>query len=114
ADYEKRLARLTREIESGKMELAAAPRRSRARAALIVAAIVVFALLSGIAVAQLAGRREAGQGVSGETTKTPRERNTECLSMARDRPGEAVTCYDEVLKEAPQNVEGLPSRGGYR
>jgi hypothetical protein len=111
ADYRERLARVTREIESGKIELASAPRRSRRSKVLIVAGVVVFALLCGVTVGQLAGRRETGQSVTGEITKTARERNTECLSEASAKPSEAVACYDEVLKEAPQNVEALTYRG---
>jgi hypothetical protein len=111
ADYSSRLERVSRDIESGKTELAGGPRRSRGRAAIIVVAVIVFALLSGAAVAQLAGRRDAGDELSGSTTKTPRERNTECLSKARDHPTDAVNCYDKVLTDAPQNVEALTYRG---
>jgi hypothetical protein len=114
ADYAKRLALITKEIESGKVELASRPRRSRGRTLLIVAGVVVFAVLCGFTVAQLAGRRDASQGVSGNVPQTSRERNTECLTLARNNPSDAVTCYDGVLKDDPQNVEALTYRGWIR
>ena len=62
----------------------------------------------------LAGRRETGGSITGEITKTARERNTECLNLARDKPADAVTCYTGVLADAPNNVESLTYRGWIR
>ncbi|MEY2451789.1 MAG: hypothetical protein QOD92_1363 [Acidimicrobiaceae bacterium] len=111
-DYESRLSSVARAIDEGKAELAAArPPTRPARTALIMSAVVIFALLCGFAVARSAGRREAGGSITGEITKTARERNTECLSQGQSAPAEAVKCYTSVLEEAPNNVEALTYRG---
>jgi cytochrome c-type biogenesis protein CcmH/NrfG len=114
-DYEARLGSVSRAIDEGKAELVAARASARpARTALIVSAVVVFALVCGFAVARSAGRREAGGSITGEITKTARERNTECLSQGQTAPADAVKCYTSVLKDAPNNVEALTYRGWIR
>ena len=52
--------------------------------------------------------------MTGEVTKTARERNAECLNLARDKPVDAVKCYSAVLHDAPDNVESLTYRGWIR
>lgn len=114
-DYEHRLASVGRAVDEGKAELAASrPPARRARTALIAAAVVVFALVCGFVVAQAAGRRDPGGSVSGEVTKTARERNTECLDQAQADPATAIGCYTGVLTDAPNNVESLTYRGWIR
>jgi hypothetical protein len=114
-DYESRLASVTRAVDEGKAELATSrPPARRARTALIVTAVVVFALVCGFVVARSAGRRDPGGSITGEITKTARERNTECLSRAQAKPADAVTCYTGVLADAPNNVESLTYRGWIR
>ena len=114
-DYGVRLASVSRAVGEGKAELAASgPPRRRARTALIAAAVTVFALVCGFAVAQSAGRRDPGGSITGEITKTARERNTECLDQAQVDPSAAVSCYTSVLADAPSNVESLTYRGWIR
>ena len=114
-DYESRLAAVTRAVEDGHAELAANRRQpSRARTAGIVAGLIVFALVCGVFVARNAGRRDPGNTITGDISQTARERNTQCLSEARDDPSKAVACYTSVLKDAPQNVEALTYRGWVR
>jgi cytochrome c-type biogenesis protein CcmH/NrfG len=114
-DYEQRLDSVERAVSEGKAELVAARAPARpARTALIVLSVVLFALVCGFAVARSAGRREAGGSVTGEITKTARERNTECLDQAQADPQAAVSCYSGVLADAPGNVESLTYRGWIR
>ena len=114
-DYRARLDEVEHVITEGKAALAAsrAPRRP-ARTALISAAVVLFALTCGVIVARQAGRRDAGATITGALTKTARERNAECLDLARTQPVDAVKCYSAVLKDAPDNVESLTYRGWIR
>jgi len=113
-DYEKRLASVSRTVDEGKAEFAAAraPRR-RGRTALIVGGVVVFAVLCGIGVARSAGRREVNGTITGDIAQTARERNTECLNMAGDTQ-KAIDCYTRVLADAPDNPEALTYRGWIR
>lgn len=114
-DYEARLASVERAVDEGKAELAASHEPARpARTAVIVTAVVLFALVCGVVVARSAGRRDAGGSITGEISKTARERNTECLDQARDKPDDAVRCYTSVLADAPNNVESLTYRGWIR
>jgi cytochrome c-type biogenesis protein CcmH/NrfG len=114
-DYESRLASVSRTVDEGKAELATSrPPARRARTALIVTAVVVFAVVCGFVVARSAGRRDPGGSITGEITKTARERNTECLNEAKAKPADAVKCYTGVLADAPNNVESLTYRGWIR
>ena len=114
-DYESRLASVSRAVDEGKAELATSrPATRPARTAMIVTAVVVFALVCGFVVARSAGRRDPGGSITGEITKTARERNTECLDKAQANPADAVTCYTGVLADAPNNVESLTYRGWIR
>ena len=114
-DYESRLASVSRAVDEGKAEIATSrPPARRARTALIATAVVVFALVCGFVVARSAGRRDPGGSITGEITKTARERNTECLNEAQAKPADAVTCYTGVLADSPNNVESLTYRGWIR
>jgi hypothetical protein len=114
-DYEERLAAVTRAVDDGQAEFAAARRTSSpARTAAIVTGVIVFALVCGFFVARSAGRRDAGNTITGDITQTARERNTQCLTEAREDPSKAISCYTSVLADAPQNVEALTYRGWVR
>jgi hypothetical protein len=114
-DYESRLASVSRAVDEGKAEIATnRPPARPARTALIVTAVVVFALVCGFTVARLAGRRDAGGSITGDIAKTARERNTECLTEAQAKTTDAISCYTSVLKDAPNNVEALTYRGWIR
>jgi len=114
-DYEARLASVSRAVDEGKAELtqSRAP-ASRGRTALIVTGVIVFALVCGVVVARSAGRRDAGDSITGEITKTARERNIDCLNQAQSNATSAIACYTSVLKDAPSNVEALTYRGWIR
>ncbi|HEX4819759.1 MAG TPA: hypothetical protein VFV00_06090 [Acidimicrobiales bacterium] len=114
-DYGARLESVQRAVEEGKAEFAASrtPGR-RGRTALITVGVIVFALICGVVVANQAGRRDNGATVTGAISQTARERNAQCLDMARDKPMDAVKCYSAVLQDAPDNVEALTYRGWIR
>jgi cytochrome c-type biogenesis protein CcmH/NrfG len=114
-DYESRLASVSRAVDEGRAELATSrPPPRRGRTALTATAVVVFALVCGFVVARSAGRRDPGGSITGEITKTARERNTECLDKAQAKPADAVACYTGVLADSPNNVESLTYRGWIR
>jgi len=73
-----------------------------------VVAVVAFALLAGVLVAQSAGRRGAGETFTGDIRQTTRD----LLLTARDQTAageydQALATYDEVLAMAPTNAEAL-------
>ena len=114
-DYSERLKSVERAVADGRAEFEASrPPRRPARTALISAGVVLFALICGVVVAHQAGRRDAGGTITGELTQTARERNAQCLTLARDNPVDAVKCYSGVLQDAPDNVESLTYRGWIR
>jgi len=114
-DYRQRLAAVTRAVEEGRAELASArPPASRGRTIAIAAGVVVFAVLCGVFVARSAGRRDTGATITGNVAQTARERNTQCLVMAREDAPRGIDCYTDVLKDAPDNVEALTYRGWIR
>jgi tetratricopeptide (TPR) repeat protein len=114
-DYEARLAAVSRAVDEGQAEFAAHRRSSSpGRTAVIIAGVAVFALVCGVLVARSAGRREAGNTITGDISETARERNTQCLNEARDDTSKAIACYTSVLADAPQNVEALTYRGWMR
>jgi cytochrome c-type biogenesis protein CcmH/NrfG len=115
-DYTVRLSSVSRAIDDGKAELSTVSSpRSRRQNALTVAAVAVFAIVCGVVVAHSAGRRDAGATITGEISKTARDRNTECLQMASQQQNDAaVKCYTSVLADNPGNVEALTYRGWVR
>jgi cytochrome c-type biogenesis protein CcmI len=115
ADYERRLAAVSAAVDEGRATFAAVPRSGGSRRAVVVALVVLFALGCGVAVAQLAGRRTAGAGISGDSQVTTAGKLKECLATATE--GNAalagtVACYDSVLQRDPANVEALTYKAG--
>jgi tetratricopeptide (TPR) repeat protein len=112
-DYTARAARTIRSIESHHARLAEArtPRRWR-RLLVTVAAVGAFALIAGVVVAQAAGRRGAGDSITGDTRESTRSRLDEALLLAsRQRYDEAIALYDDVLADQPDNVEAMTYKG---
>ena len=114
-DYAARLDAVERAVQDGKAEFESSrvSRRPR-RTALIAVGVLLFALICGVVVANQAGRRDSGATITGAVAQTARERNAECLAMARENPVDAQKCYSAVLKDAPDNVEALTYRGWIR
>jgi cytochrome c-type biogenesis protein CcmI len=115
ADYEARLAALSTAVADGRAAFAATRRpRHRRRPLLVTAAVLLVALACGFGVAQLAGRRTAGDTATGESRQDPRSLLTECLADATGSGGseQTVACYDAVLRIDPNNVEAKTYRAG--
>lgn len=111
-DYTARAAAVLRAMAG---EQRHAPQRRRAggrRASLAGLAILAFAVLAGVLVAQTTGRRDADQTLTGDV----RQSTTEKLNEAgrRGAAGEfaaAIDLYEEVLGADPGNAEALTYKG---
>lgn len=105
-DYTVRAAAALRAEQRGRRApVAPKPSRSVGQRVAIVAAVVGFAVLAGVLVAQASGRRETGQGITGEVTQSPTQAAASCLQLTVE--GElvdAVQCYQAVLEEDPDNA----------
>jgi len=110
-DYTVRAARVLRSLDAGTAEDSAG--RGIGRRTLVSgAAVVLFAVVAGLLVAQASGRRDAGDTATGDI----RQSVTEKLNEAGRRSGQgdvegAVGLYDEVLDVDPDNVEAMTYRG---
>jgi tetratricopeptide (TPR) repeat protein len=112
-DYTARAARTIRSIESHHARLAEAraPRNWR-RLLVTVAVVGAFALLAGVVVAQAAGRRGAGDTITGDVRSTTRSRLDEALQLASQQQyDQAIALYDDVLADQPDNVEAMTYKG---
>jgi Flp pilus assembly protein TadD len=119
-DYTARAARTIRAIETHEARAAAAAsagprRRSWRRLVLAAAAVVAFALLAGVLVAQAAGRRGAGEALTGDIRETTRAKLDNALALASDgNYDEAIKVYDDVLADQPRNVEAMTFKGWFQ
>ena len=112
-DYTARAARTIRAIEAHQARVAAGrPARSWPRTIAVVAGIVAFAVGAGVLVAQFAGRREAGDQLSGDIRESTRDQlDRGRLALGEERWDDAIEIYDEVLADQPDNVEALTYKG---
>lgn len=111
-DYTARAAEVLRRIDDRKARSAPAGPQRPARTLLWVAGVATVAVLAGVFVAQAAGRRDTGDPLSGGIRETTRAQVAGCQGDLAD--GEvlaAIECFDDVLAEAPDNVEALTYRG---
>jgi tetratricopeptide (TPR) repeat protein len=115
-DYTARAARTIRAIESHRARLGAGrPRRSWPRLVGTVAGVVALAVLAGVVVAQFAGRREAGDALTGDIRESTRTQLDSAVARAAqgDYDG-AIEIYDRVLAGQPGNVEALAFKGWFQ
>lgn len=105
-DYTARAAAALRAEEKGRPAPVAPPaERSWTQRLLVVAGVVGFAVLAGVLVAQAVGRRDDGQGVTGEVTQSPTQAAAECIQLtSSSQLVDALPCYQEVLAEDPDNA----------
>jgi tetratricopeptide (TPR) repeat protein len=115
-DYTARAARVIRSVEAHEAQMAAARRpRSRARVALVGVGVAAFALVAGILVAQAAGRRDAGDTITGNVRETTRDQLDQAVQMAAQGDYEgAIEVEDQVLADQPDNVEALTYKGWFQ
>jgi tetratricopeptide (TPR) repeat protein len=105
-DYTARAAAALRAEQRGQAPpVAPAPSRSWTQRLLVVAGVIGFALLAGVLVAQASGRREQGEGITGEVVQTPTQAASRCIDLTiRQELVDAVGCYEAVLEDDPDNA----------
>jgi tetratricopeptide (TPR) repeat protein len=110
-DYTVRAAEVLAAIEERRalIRRAAQERRSPARTLFTAAAVVVFAVVAGVLVARSAGQR--GDGPITGAVNTFRSRLATCQQASFRDPEAGIECYDEILADAPDNVEALTYQG---
>lgn len=81
------------------------------RRAIVVAGVLLFAILAGLAVASVAGLRTPGTSATGAVTADSNTLMAEARALMSTRPLEAVQRFDQVLKTDPDNPEALAYRG---
>lgn len=113
-DYTARAASVLRALEAGRTAPTAivAPRRFAGRTLGWAAAVLAFAVLAGVLVAQAAGRRDADEVITGDVRQTTTEKLNQAgrLGGQGDLAG-AIALYDEVLAEEPDSAEALTYKG---
>jgi tetratricopeptide (TPR) repeat protein len=112
-DYTARAAQVLRALEAERPRVAAPTRtRSRRRTLLAVVGVGAFAVLAGVLVANVAGRRDPGQTLTGGTRQSVTESLNQALREANQGSYPAALAeYAKVLEQQPKNVEALTYRG---
>lgn len=111
-DYTARAARVIRSLEDGRAQQARGGGRRVRRRLAAVAGVVAFAVGAGVLVAQTAGRRDAGDQLSGDVRQSVTEKLNEAgrRGSQGDYPA-AIEIYDEVLATEPDQPEAMAYRG---
>ncbi len=114
-DYTVRAADAIRAIDDFRSEVRrSTPERSVGRSAAWVVGLLVFAVGAGWLLAQATGERGANGQITGEIDQSLRQRVLDCQQLGgQGQIQEALTCFDQVLAEDPQNVEALSYRGWF-
>jgi tetratricopeptide (TPR) repeat protein len=112
-DYTARAARTIRSIAAHHARVAAAsPPRSWPRSMAAIAGVVAFAIVAGVLVARFAGRREAGDALTGDIRESTRTQlDNARLALQQERYDDAIEIYDAVLADQPDNVEAMAYKG---
>ena len=108
-DYTARAAEVLRAIDQHRTALDARPPRSLGRTFAWVAAVVLFAVVSGVTVAQAMGARKAGESSSGgiDVAQTSNQKANECVSKMNTDPEAASACFEKVLDDDKLNAVAL-------
>lgn len=117
-DYTARAARVIRTIERHQARVVdPEPRSAWWRRVGVGAAVVVFALLAGVLVAQATGRRGAGDTATGDIRESSRQQIDAAVALAgpgsEDYSG-AIAELDAVLERSPDNVEAMTWKGWFQ
>jgi tetratricopeptide (TPR) repeat protein len=112
-DYTVRAAAVLRALDAGPDRIGVrSARRSPRRTAVVVGAVALLAVATGLLVAQAAGRRDPGEVATGGIRQSVTEKLNEAGRLSGDGSyAEAIDLYDEVLADDPVNVEALTYRG---
>ena len=79
---------------------------------LALGAVLVFAALAGVLVAQASGRRDPGDTASGSVSQSVTEKLNEAGRCFSEGDADcAIELYDEVLEADPTNAEALTYKG---
>ena len=88
------------------------PAGGRNRGLLVVAAVLAFAGIAGVLVAQASGRRDSGDTATGSVDQSITEKLNEAGRCFSEGDADcALELYDEVLAEQPTNAEALTYKG---
>ncbi len=113
-DYTARAAAVVRALERHDTTPvhtpAAGPRRLRTLA--VSAAVVVFAVVAGVVIADNFGQRTPGESVTSAGPTSNREKVSQAQQLeASGDAAEAIRLYDEVLDSDPENADALTYKG---
>ncbi len=109
-DYTVRASEVLQAIEERRHLVdATRPSRSPGRTLVVVAGVVALAAVAGVVVAQNLGQR--GGGAITGAVNTQRAALATCQQASFQDPEGGVGCYDEILADAPDNVEALTYQG---
>ena len=113
-DYTARAAETLRALDEKRVAFADARNRgSRKRTLGTLAAVVVFAAVAGLLVANSIGARKAGDTITGGVTtkSSPSQRAQACIPKINTEPTKALACFKGVLDDDPFNVVALTWTG---
>jgi len=111
--YVARAAEAIRSVEAGTADLAArqaAAKAGRTRVFVWTAAVLAFTVVAGVLLANALGSRSEGGIVTGEGSMPGSDRDR-CRSLSMSKPAEGIACYDELLKDRPDDVDALTYQG---
>ena len=117
-DHEMLVRRYTRELanvtEAKKVvDSGSEPKKGyRTKALVWSLGIVLLGAAAGITISQTSGARSSGESITGSIRKSVSSQISEAQMLLgnRDRWGEAIEIFDDVLETQPSNVEALTYR----
>ena len=117
-DHDMLVRRYTRELadiaESEKAVSSGQPPKKgyRTKALLWSLGVVLLGVVAGITVSQTSGDRSEGESITGSIRKSVNTQISEAQMLLgnRDRWGEAIEIFDQVLEVQPSNVEAMTYR----
>lgn len=109
-DYTARAADVLRAIEEQHSAFADARRpRSLGRTMATVVGVALFAVVAGLLAAKAMGARKAGESASGgiSVAQSSSQKANECIPKMSQDPEAASTCFEDILKDDPENAVAL-------